>query len=89
MERTKLNSKVIRSVGYDAATSTMEIEFPYGRIYEYFDISQGVFEWLLRSPSKSGFFDRMIRDKYDYAQIEAATQPSEDLETLLRRSLRE
>ncbi len=38
MERISVLSSVIRSIGYDNLTMTLEIEFANGGVYEYMDV---------------------------------------------------
>ena len=44
MDRTPVDSNLIRSVGYDLPSSILEIEFAEsGRVYEYFDVPLSVY----------------------------------------------
>jgi hypothetical protein len=87
MERTPLMSAALVSAGYNADTQQLEIEFKGGRIYRYYDVPSGVYEFLLRTPSKGGFVNRMIDGKYRYEEI---STPVEEVELLaaLTASLR-
>ena len=42
----------MRSVGYEAKSKVLEIEFESGEIYQYFEVPRGVLEALLRAESK-------------------------------------
>jgi hypothetical protein len=64
MERQPVESQTVSSVGYDAATNTLEIEFRGGRIYQYFDVPPDVFGELLMTESKGTFFQSVIRNKF-------------------------
>ena len=44
MERIPVSSSNIASLGYDAATQTLQVEFLSGSIYQYFDVPTNVFE---------------------------------------------
>ena len=89
MERTKLESRAIVSAGYDAASRTLELEFASGRVYRYEDVPHATYDLLLRSPSKGGYFARMINDRYAYRDVtERGETDSDDLSAALQASLR-
>lgn len=63
MERVRLNSKRIRSVGYDVETSKMEVEFPNtkvptfkGAIYLYHDVPPEIHAGLVHSNDAGQYF---------------------------------
>lgn len=85
MERSAVQSQVIRAVGYRGSDRTLEVEFASGRVYQYVGVPESLYEWLLRSPSKGGIFNRMIRDKY--REIDVTPVQEQDLEAALRASL--
>jgi len=87
MRRTPLQSRALVSAGYDAETEVLELEFHGGRVYRYRGVPQGVYDFLLRTPSKGGFVNRMIDGRYDYEEI-AEDGPEMDVAGLLEASLR-
>lgn len=88
MERVPVESNSLRSVGYDEASETLEIEFHTGRIYRYLKVPAQAHDWLMRSKGKGGYFNRMIRDRYEMRDITPGP-PETDLEARLRGSLRD
>ena len=65
MVRSIVNSSAIRSVGYDGATATLEVEFMSGAVYEYREIPEQLYIDLLSAESKGGYFDAHVRcDRY-------------------------
>lgn len=64
-----VESSDLRSVGYDAATSRLAIEFKSGGTYEYFDVPQQVFTGLLSADSKGKYFHANIRERFRYHKI--------------------
>ena len=89
MQRKALASTAVVSVGYDDATLVLEIEFSSGRIYQYSEVPRGVYEWLLRTPSKGSYVARMINDRYPYRDItEPPATAAPDLMQQLQESLR-
>ena len=64
MQHVAVISSVIRSVGYDASTSKLEVEFHNGSVYEYRSVPQEVYEALMVAISKGQYFDARIRSSY-------------------------
>jgi hypothetical protein len=64
MNRTAVSSSSVRSVGYDEASQTLEVEFNSGGIYQYSGVPKKLSERFLTAPSKGRFFDQNIRDKF-------------------------
>ena len=55
---------MIRSVGYDAKSQTLEIEFKTGKIYQYAEVSPSVHKALMAADSCGGYFNAMIKDAF-------------------------
>jgi len=64
MRRLPVSSSAIASVGYDAPTSVLEVEFRSGDVYRYFVVPASVHDALMTAPSKGRFFQERIRDRY-------------------------
>jgi hypothetical protein len=62
MERVGVNSSDLASVGYDAASKTLEIEFRSGALYEYRDVPAYVHANLMSATSHGRFFNQQIRN---------------------------
>ena len=72
MERTQVESSQIRSIGFDACRSKMDVEFKPGSIYRYSNVSQEVFDTFMKSESKGRFFGQIIKSdpgKYPFKKI--------------------
>lgn len=70
MERTPVQSSSVSSVGYDRDSSTLEIEFLNGSIYQYFGVPESIFDGLMNAPSKGKFLDQFVKKAgYSYARI--------------------
>jgi hypothetical protein len=69
MNRIPVTSSNLASVGYDAATQTMEIEFNDGAIYQYFDLPQLVYQGLISAASAGQYFHAQVRGVYRYARV--------------------
>jgi len=69
MKRIAIISKVLKSVGYDEATGTLEVEFKNGGLYEYFDVPAEEYSALMLAPSKGTYFGDNIRDAYRFKRV--------------------
>ncbi|MEK7595364.1 MAG: KTSC domain-containing protein [Patescibacteria group bacterium] len=69
MQRTNVTSSNIDSIGYDGLTSTLEIEFNDGGIYQYFNVPENVYRSLMNSSSHGAYFHDNIKDKYRFRKI--------------------
>ena len=61
MHRQPVDSSNLRSVGYDAATKTLEVEFRSGAVYQYSGVDEETFNRFMASPSKGKFLYRSVR----------------------------
>jgi hypothetical protein len=63
MERKRINSANIRSVGYDSRNRLLEVEFSSGSIVQYSGVSEEVHRGLMNAPSPGSYFrDRIEED---------------------------
>ncbi len=70
MSRTPVTSSNLKAVGYDPATSTLEIEFQHGDIYQYFNVPKARYAGLMDASSKGEYFDAHIKKAgYDYEKV--------------------
>jgi len=66
IERTQIASSNISSIGYDKEAHILEIEFHHGAVYQYFDVSEKVFEEFMSSSAIGSYFMNEIKDKFKY-----------------------
>jgi hypothetical protein len=64
MERKRVNSSKLRSVGYDEATRTLEIEMSNGQVFQYIGVYPEVHRRLMAAPNPTSFFDDKIAEEY-------------------------
>lgn len=69
MNREPVSSSNVKSVGYDANSSTLEIEFHSSGIYQYFGVSEPVYRGLMDAGSVGSYLARNIKGAYHYSQI--------------------
>lgn len=64
----RVASSNLWAVDYNPQTRTLTIQFRSGRIYEYYNVPQNVFDGLLAAPSKGRYHHRYIK-RYSYHRI--------------------
>lgn len=69
MNRQPVTSSNIASIGYDADSQTLEIEFLNGGVYQYFDVPQHVHEELMNASSHGQYLAQNIKGVYRYSKI--------------------
>jgi hypothetical protein len=69
MDRASVRSRNIRSVGYDPATRTLEVEFHSGGLYQYSGVPETIYQGFMRAASKGSYFHDHIKDRYPCRQV--------------------
>jgi hypothetical protein len=69
MNRISVNSSDLSSVGYDANSNTLEIEFHNGGVYQYYGVPESIYEGLMSADSHGQYFHQYIKDVYSYQKI--------------------
>lgn len=69
MEREYVQSSNIRSVGYDPNTSTLEVEFNSGAIWQYYDVLEGTYYEMKSASSIGKFFNANIKGQHSEGQV--------------------
>ena len=69
MERTSVSSSNLASVGFDADTGTLQIEFKDGGIYDYLSVPPQHFQRLLSTRSAGRYFHDHIKDRYGFERV--------------------
>lgn len=69
MDRYNVASSNILSIGYDQPTMTLEVEFLNGRIYQYYNVPENMYDEIMKTPSKGRFLHAYIRNAYPYSQV--------------------
>ena len=69
MQRKSVASSNIASVGYDANTETLEVEFLNGSIYQYYNVPLNMYDLLMAESSKGRFLNAYIKNAYPYSRV--------------------
>lgn len=87
MERVPVESRALRSIGYDAEQQVLEVEFRGGKVYQYLDVPPSLHEWLMRSQDKGSLFRHKIDGHFEFRRIDHLDPSAPSLEDALRASL--
>jgi len=69
MNRAPVRSSNIRSVGYDPASRTLEVEFHSGGVYQYSGVPEITYQGFMRATSKGFYFHNHIKGQYPDRQV--------------------
>lgn len=69
MERQQVSSSNIATIGYDAASETLEVEFTSGSVYQYYGVGAALYEQLMAATSKGQFLSAYLKNQYAYSRV--------------------
>jgi len=70
MERIQVKSSNIASIGYDEASSILEVEFNSGDVYQYYDVPKGEYEGMMAADSHGKYLNTAIKKGgYRYSKV--------------------
>lgn len=65
-----MTSSNILSIGYDPDNMILEVEFTTGAVYQYYDVSQSIYDGLMAADSHGTFLSAYVKKGgYRYAQV--------------------
>ncbi len=69
MDRKNIESSMLRSIGYDIDSSTLELEFNNGGVWQYFDFTEAMWYEFEGADSQGKFFHREIKNQYSESRV--------------------
>jgi len=69
MERKRVNSTRLRSVGYDEKMRMLEIEMSNGQVFQYSGVYPEVYRRFMAAPNPTAFFDDKIAEEYSSRRV--------------------
>lgn len=69
MDREPVSSSNIASIGYDASSETLEVEFIKTGVYQYFNVPSFMHERLMAADSVGIFFNAEIKNAYPCSKL--------------------
>jgi hypothetical protein len=69
MERKKVSSSHVRSIGYEASSQTLEVELTDGSIWQYTRVPSEVHRRLVAAPSVVSYYRDNIEEEYSRRRV--------------------
>lgn len=70
MHRQPVVSSNLDSVGYDPGSSTLEVEFKNGSIYQYHGVPQSLYSGLMAASSQGTYLNQHVKKGgYSYTRV--------------------
>ncbi len=70
MQRTRVSSSNLESIGYDPDTHVLEVAFLNGTVYQYSGVPAHVHSGLMVASSHGSYFDAYVRKAgYSYRRV--------------------
>lgn len=69
MERERVDSSSLSSVGYDPRSETLEVEFRNGGVYRYLEVPEDAWRMLRSAESKGSYLNTHIKPAYRYRKV--------------------
>jgi hypothetical protein len=70
MNRLQVNSRILKSVGYDPFNSILEVKFKIsGRVYAFLNVGMEIYEKFMKARSRGNFFNSYIKNHFPFKKI--------------------
>ncbi len=69
MDKHNVVSSNVKAIGYDDRTSTLEVEFSNGGVYQYYGVPEHVHSQFMQASSKGKFLHTYVKNQYPYSRV--------------------
>jgi len=69
MERKKVSSSQIRSIGYESSSQTLEVEMSDGTVWQYSRVPSEVHRRLMAAPTIASYYRDNIEEEYSRRRL--------------------
>jgi hypothetical protein len=66
---SNFTSSNVARISYEEKSSTLEVEFHNGSIYQYYDVPEQIWEAFKAADSKGQFIHQNLKGQYRYARV--------------------
>lgn len=77
-----VTSSQLKSIGYDAETKTLYVEFLKGIVYRYNEVPEETYDAFVVAESSGKFFGEFIKGVFEYERIEETVNTDNEIELL-------
>ena len=64
MRRARIDSTSLESVGYEAESKTLEVEFAGGAVYQYLEVPEVEHRRFMRARSRGAYLNQHIKPRF-------------------------
>ena len=69
MKREYVESSSLETIGYDADSETLEVEFRTDGVYQYHGVPASVYREFMEADSKGRFLNLRIKEVYPFTRV--------------------
>jgi len=69
MTQTRVLSQLLKAIGYDANSGTLEVQFRNGGTFQFFSVPAFVYNKLLNAESKGSYFENRVRPHFKFRRL--------------------
>ncbi|MBU3185630.1 KTSC domain-containing protein [Clostridium estertheticum] len=69
MQRVKVSSSNIHSIGYELTSNILEVQFLTGSVYQYYNVPSLIHSSLMSASSHGSYLAAHVKGAYRYKQI--------------------
>lgn len=69
MTQTRVLSQLLKAIGYDANSRTLEVQFRNGGKFQFFSVPAFVYNQLLQAESKGSYFENRVRPHFKFRRL--------------------
>ena len=69
MDRNRVLSKLLKAVGYDANSGTLEVSFRNGGRFQFFAVPAFVYDRLQSAESKVTYIENRVRPHFKFRRL--------------------
>ena len=69
MDVKPIRSRDLALIGFDQATSTLEVVFRAGGVYRYREVPESAYHGLMTAPSHGTYFQKHIKNQYAFVKV--------------------
>lgn len=69
MQRTRVSSSNVYSIGYDDSSNILEVQFNNGSIYQYSNVPYSIYKGLMSAASHGNYLHAHVKGIYSYRRI--------------------
>lgn len=70
MNRTGVTANGIAQVGYEQGSEILEIEFTSGKVFQFYNVPEKMFDQFMNTTQKESYYEINIYERFPYKRIE-------------------